>query len=133
MPILKKKAAAAEAPAAETTKAPKKTAAKKAVAKKAAATGSRPDWAMAVLGTPVFTEKTANLSAHDVYVFQVAKDTNRVTVKQAFKAIYGVMPVKVNVQISHGKEKRYGRTTYRRADLKRALITVPKGVKIDVV
>lgn len=138
MPALKKNntEAAEETKVVAKTKAPKKVAAPKA-AKKATksevAPGSRPAWALSTLGTPIFTEKTAHMSAHDVYVFRVAKDVNRITVKQAFNAIYGVMPKKVNILISHGKEKRTGRVISRRSDLKRAIITVPKGVKIDVV
>lgn len=81
---------------------------------------------------PLMTEKTAHLSALSVYVFRVANGANRIAVRQAFREMYGVLPIRVNIIRTHGKEKRFGRTVSRRADTKKAYVTVPAGTTLDL-
>lgn len=121
MPLLRKKTAPAAKKAAASTPTPAPT------------TRTVAAFASGILLSPVLTEKTAHLSDRDVVVFRVAPSANRITVGQAFKEIYGVLPIKVNIQRTHGKERRFGRVAYRRADIKRALITLPKGKRVDVL
>jgi large subunit ribosomal protein L23 len=46
--------------------------------------------------------------------------------------MYGMIPVEVNMQVVEGKSKRFGRTTGKRKDWKKAIVTLPEGKKIEV-
>ena len=81
---------------------------------------------------PIVTEKSAHLADAGVYAFLVPVAANRVAVRQAFRDMYKVTPVKVNIIRVHGKEHRFGSTLSRQSDWKKALITVPKGTRIDI-
>lgn len=119
--------AKAIAPAKEA--APK--AAKKSTAKKTSAR-SVSTLAMRTILAPLATEKTAHLADRGVYGFLVAKDANRIAVRQAFRELYNVTPVKVNIINVRGTTKRVGRFTGRSSDYKKALVTLPKGSHINV-
>lgn len=131
--------------AAAEEKKPAKAAAKKAPAKKAAAkdkeTKAAPAAAKAghlsadllhILVKPLVTEKAAVMASHGQYSFRVAMDANRVQVKQAVKALYGVLPVSVNIQRVRGKFVRFGGRGGMRQTWKKAIVTMPKGSSIDV-
>ncbi len=81
---------------------------------------------------PLVTEKNAHHSDEGVYVFEVPVQANRLEVREAFRELYKVTPLKVNIARVHGKEKRFGGNAARLSDWKKALITVPKGTRIDV-
>lgn len=81
---------------------------------------------------PLVTEKTAHLSDSGVYAFLVPVSASRVAVGQAFREMYRVTPVKVNMIRVHGKEHRFGSTMSRQSDWKKALVSVPKGTRIDI-
>lgn len=88
--------------------------------------------AMRTIIAPLATEKTARLADHGVYAFRVAKDANRVSVKQAVRELYHVTPVRVNIINVGGTSKRFGRHIGRTSDWKKALVTLPKGSHINV-
>lgn len=88
--------------------------------------------ATATILAPIVSEKTAQLSDHGVMVFRVAKDANRVMVRHAFRELYKVNPVRVNIVNVRGKRVRFGRQSGKRVDYKKALIQLPKGVRIDI-
>lgn len=85
-----------------------------------------------VLVSPMATEKSAHASVHNTYAFLVHKGANKVEIKKAFQAVYGVKPVSVRTILLSGKHKRYGATSGMRSDRKKALIRVPSGTTIDV-
>lgn len=88
--------------------------------------------ARAVALSPLMTEKTAHLAGSSVYAFRVAVGANRVAVRQAFREMYGVLPVRVNIARVHGKETRFGRTLSRQSDWKKAYVAVPAGTTLDL-
>ena len=88
--------------------------------------------ARAVALSPLMTEKTAHLAGSSVYAFRVAIDANRIAVRQAFREMYGVLPVRVNIVRVHGKETRFGRTLSRQSDWKKAYVAVPAGTTLDL-
>lgn len=88
--------------------------------------------ARAVALAPLMTEKTATLAGAAVYAFRVAPDANRVAVRQAFREMYGMLPIRVNIVRVHGKEKRFGRTLSRQTDWKKAYIALPAGTTLDL-
>lgn len=81
---------------------------------------------------PLVTEKSAHLADAGVYAFLVPVTANRVAVGQAFRELYKVIPVKVNIIRVHGKEHRFGGVASRQSDWKKALVTLPKGIKVDI-
>lgn len=85
-----------------------------------------------VIVRPLVTEKAAVMTGTRTYSFVVKNDANRVAVRMAIKKMYGVDPVRVNIQNVEGKEKRFGRSIGRRSDWKKALVTLPVGKTINV-
>lgn len=81
---------------------------------------------------PLVTEKAAVIAHAGQYSFIVAPNANRVAVRAAIKAMYGVLPTSVNIQRVRGKAVRFGRTLGQRSSWKKAIVTLPKGKTIDV-
>ena len=57
---------------------------------------------------PIITEQSMEDLDIKKYVFEVAKDANKVEIKKAVEEIFGVTVVKVNTVNVIGKEKRTG-------------------------
>lgn len=110
-------------PKAEKTEKKEQTAAK---------AGKLPADLLHILVKPLVTEKSAILASHNQYAFRVAMEANRVQVKQAVKALYGVSPLSINIQRVRGKVVRFGKTSGQRQTWKKAIVTLPKGTSIDV-
>lgn len=133
MAILKRKKAAenTDAPAKETKpKAKKAPAAKKSETKPASKKTSMVD--TSVIVKPLVTEKSAVLASANQYVFVVKKNANRVAIRSAVKALYGVTPASVNIMNVRGKKVRFGRIRGKRSDWKKAVVTLPAGKTINV-
>jgi large subunit ribosomal protein L23 len=83
---------------------------------------------------PVVSEKSYALLDGDVYTFIVAPDANKLQIREAVEEIFNVRVTKVNTLNRKGKRKRNRRTfTFgRRADTKRAIVTLAAGDKIDL-
>jgi large subunit ribosomal protein L23 len=109
-----------------------KTADVKVVKKKSAKIGSSSAVTTDVVIKPLVTEKTAVLASIGKYVFVVSGGANRVQVKIAIKEMFGVMPTFVNIQNVRGKRVRFGKRHGKRSDWKKAIVTLPKGQKINV-
>ncbi|NQV12371.1 50S ribosomal protein L23 [Candidatus Uhrbacteria bacterium] len=128
MAIIKKKIEA-EVVEDATKPAVKATAKKKPAAKKVAkSTGN----AYRVLLRPLATEKSAGLATDGVYLFEVARGSDKVEVRDAIKALYGVTPRRVNIMNRKGKAVRFGRTLGRRKDWRAAYVFLKKGEHIDL-
>ncbi len=85
-----------------------------------------------VLVRPLITEKATMLGTNSKYVFEVFKDANKIDIANAVEEVYGIRPISVNVVKMLGKRVRRGRTTGRRKDWKKAVVTLPKGKTIQV-
>jgi large subunit ribosomal protein L23 len=87
-----------------------------------------------VIIRPVVSEKSYGLLDQGVYTFIVAPDANKVEIRHAVEAIFGVNVVKVNTLNRPGKRKRNrGKSTYgKRSDTKRALVTLATGQNIPI-
>jgi len=85
-----------------------------------------------VIIKPVVTEKTTELMELNKYVFTVSRDANKIQIRQAIKAIYGVKPSAVNVLNVRGKEKRLRYKAGKKSAWKKAIVTLQPGEKIDV-
>lgn len=139
MAIFKRKSAAVVPSTEETDKKPVATGEKKAPKakvemKKTEGIIAKTFSAVAVKNalTPLVTEKSAHQADSGVYAFCVPAASNRVEIREAFRELYKVTPLRVNILRVHGKEQRFGRSFSRESDWKKALITVPSGTRIDV-
>ena len=81
------------------------------------------------------TEKASLLGEkHNKYVFRVDPRANKLQIKQAIQEIFGKKVVRVNTAQYAGKKKRERRADFgRRAHWKKAIVTLAKGEKIDLV
>jgi large subunit ribosomal protein L23 len=87
-----------------------------------------------VILRPVISEKSYTLLDQNVYTFVVAPDANKIEIRQAIEAIFGVRVANVNTLNRKGKRKRNRRTgTWgtRRAQ-KRAVVSLHEGDKIEL-
>ena len=66
------------------------------------------------------------------YLFEVARDANKIEIKQAIEAIFPVKVASVRTLRVHGKPKRMGRYTGHRPDWKKAVVTLQKGQTIEL-
>jgi large subunit ribosomal protein L23 len=79
------------------------------------------------------TEKGTNLSAREnKYLFHVARSANKLEIKRAVEAMFKVTVTNVNTMNYSGKRKRERTIGYgKRADWKRAVVTLKDGDKIE--
>ena len=85
-----------------------------------------------VLVRPVVTEKSTLLQEQDKYVFEVLPTANKVRVREAVEKAYNVKVLKVNILKNRGKMKRYGPRRVRTRDIKKAVVTLKQGDRIQV-
>ena len=85
-----------------------------------------------VIKRPVITEKATMASEANAVVFEVAMDAAKPQIKEAVEALFGVKVRRVNTVVSKGKAKRFRGVKGRRADVKKAYVTLVEGNTIDV-
>ena len=87
-----------------------------------------------VILKPVVSEKSYALLDQGVYTFIVRPDANKVQIRQAVEQVFNVSVVKVNTLNRAGKTQRNRRTNKlgKRADTKRALVTLAAGDRIEL-
>jgi large subunit ribosomal protein L23 len=79
------------------------------------------------------TEKGTKLrEGHNGYLFEVARDANKIQIKQAVESIFNVKVATVRTLRVHGKPKRMGRYEGHRPDWKKAVVTLQKGGSIEL-
>lgn len=86
-----------------------------------------------VLIKPTITEKSTLLQESGKYTFQVATKANKIEVKQAIEKSFDVTVMDVNITKLHGKRKRYGPRTKKKPDIKKAVVTLQAGDRINLV
>ena len=87
-----------------------------------------------VILEPVVSEKSYNLLDEGAYTFKVHPDANKIEIRQAVESIFDVKVLKVTTANRKGKRKRNRRalTFGRRPDIKRAIVTLVEGDRIDL-
>jgi len=86
-----------------------------------------------ILITPLLTEKADRQQSLGKYAFMVAPGANKIEIARAMRDLYGVKPVSVRVISVKGKNVRFGRTSGKQKDVKKAIITLKKGESISVL
>jgi large subunit ribosomal protein L23 len=85
-----------------------------------------------IIRKPVITEKSTLLGEHNAVTFKVRTDATKPQIKAAVEALFGVKVKAVNTLVAKGKTKRFRGTPYKRADEKKAIVTLEEGHAIDV-
>ncbi|MBR3251980.1 MAG: 50S ribosomal protein L23 [Erysipelotrichaceae bacterium] len=86
-----------------------------------------------IIVRPLVTEKTMAQENQNTVVFEVAKGTNKIQIKQAIEEIFNVKVDSVNVVNQKPKTKRMGRYVGKTNHLKKAYIKLKDGYKIDIL
>ena len=87
-----------------------------------------------VLIRPLMTEKSMQQKETlNTVAFRVRPDANKVEIRAAIETVFNVKVTAVRTASYEGKLKRMGRFQGRRADWKKAVVTLAPGHKIDLV
>ena len=81
---------------------------------------------------PIITEKGTLLSNNTQVIFSVPLQANKKNIKQAVESLFGVNVKKINIILSKGKSKRFKGKLGTRKDVKKAIISLEEGQKIDI-
>ena len=86
-----------------------------------------------IIRKPHISEKAFNLESEGKYVFVVSPSANKVEIKKAIQNLYGVVVKSVNIVKVPSKPKRFKGVPGIKSGYKKAVITLAKGNKIDVM
>ncbi len=86
-----------------------------------------------IIKAPIITEKSANISADGKkVVLKVAKNANKVQIRQAVESAFGVKVTNVNTVNVRAKKKRVGRYEGKTSAYKKAIVTLAEGSNLDL-
>ena len=85
-----------------------------------------------VIVAPVITEKATLASELNKVVFRVRKDATKPQIKRAIEQLFDVKVEAVNTLLRKGKRKVFRGVRCQQADIKKAVVTLAEGHKIDV-
>ena len=86
-----------------------------------------------VLIRPLLTEKiTAIREVKNAVAFAVHRHATRIDIRRAVEKVFNVKVASVNVVNVMGKKKRQGRFLGKRADWRKAFVTLKEGEKIEL-
>lgn len=87
---------------------------------------------LTVLLGPHLSEKSTRLGEkHNQIVFRVRPDATKAEIRAAVETLFEVVVDRVQVVNQQGKKKRFGRTMGKRADWKKAYVSLAEGHDID--
>ncbi|NJL06880.1 MAG: 50S ribosomal protein L23 [Methylacidiphilales bacterium] len=85
-----------------------------------------------VIRSPVITEKATLASENNQVVFKVAMTATKPLIKEAVEKLFEVKVEAVNTLVRKGKVKRFRNRKGEQSDVKKAIVTLAEGHKIDV-
>ena len=85
-----------------------------------------------ILRRPLITEKSTALQAQGKYAFEVAREANKLLIKQAVEKAFKVEVTKVNVMVVAGKRRRMRGRQLPPRPWKKAVVTLKPGDKIEL-
>jgi large subunit ribosomal protein L23 len=83
-----------------------------------------------IIVSPVVTEKATLASEHNKVLFKVASKATKPQIKEAVEKLFDVKGV--NTLVRKGKTKVFRGTFGSQSDVKRAIVTLEEGHRIDV-
>ena len=85
-----------------------------------------------VIVAPVITEKATLASEQNKVVFRVRKEATKPQIKAAVERLFDVKVESVNTLVRKGKTKFFRGTRGTQSDVKKAVVTLAEGHRIDV-
>ena len=85
-----------------------------------------------VIRSPAITEKATAASEHNKVVFNVSIDATKTSIKAAVEKLFDVKVLAVNTLVRKGKKKVFRGFKGQQSDVKKAVVTLSEGHKIDV-
>ena len=85
-----------------------------------------------VILAPVITEKATMASEYNKVVFKVRRDATKPQIKEAVEKLFDVKVKNVNTLIRPGKRKVFKNVRGQQSEVKRAIVTLEEGHRIDV-
>jgi large subunit ribosomal protein L23 len=89
--------------------------------------------AASVIVRPRITEKSGVLSQDGIYTFEVSKRSNKAMIKRAIIALYKVVPIKISIINTPTRNVFVKGRKGTVSGIKKAVVTLKKGDKIDFV
>ena len=81
---------------------------------------------------PVITEKATLASESNQFVFKVARNATKPQIKAAIEQLFDVKVTAVNTLLRKGKRKAFRGVRGRQQDMKKAVVTLADGDRIDM-
>jgi large subunit ribosomal protein L23 len=85
-----------------------------------------------VILSPVITEKATVASERNQVIFKVARNATKPQIKEAIEKLFDVKVKSVNTHLRKGKVKAFKGTVGEQTEVKRAIVTLEEGHRIDV-
>jgi len=85
-----------------------------------------------VIVSPVITEKATTAAENNKVVFNVARKATKPQIKAAVEGLFEVKVESVNTLVRKGKVKAFRGVRGQQSDVKKAVVTLAEGSKIDV-
>ncbi len=83
---------------------------------------------------PLFTEKATYLKEHEnKFYIEVDPKSNKIEIRKAFEEKFKVKVEKVAITMRPSKWKKYGKSIGKTRKLKKAIITLKEGEKLDFI
>ena len=85
-----------------------------------------------IIIAPVITEKATMASEHNNVLFKVSRTATKPQIKEAVEKLFDVKVKSVNTLVREGKVKVFKNRIGQQSDVKRAIVTLEEGHRIDV-
>jgi large subunit ribosomal protein L23 len=85
-----------------------------------------------VIIAPVITEKATLASENNQVMFKVARNATKPQIKEAVEKLFDVKVKSVNTLVRKGKTRMFRGTRGELSDVKKAIVTLEEGHRIDV-
>ena len=86
-----------------------------------------------IIIAPIISENTMDqMQENNTYTFKVAKNSNKVEIKNAVEEIFSVDVVNVNTMNVRGKKRRLGFHEGKKPDWKKALVKLAEDDEIEI-
>ena len=85
-----------------------------------------------IIIAPVITEKATMASDYNQVVFKVAPNATKPQIKAAVEQLFDVKVEAVNTLVRKGKRKTFRGFRGQQSDVKKAVVTLAEGQRIDV-
>ncbi|MGP3778959.1 50S ribosomal protein L23 [Halanaerobium saccharolyticum] len=86
-----------------------------------------------IIIAPIISENTMDqMQEANTYTFKVAKNANKVEIRNAVEEIFSVNVINVNTMNVRGKKRRLGFHVGKKPDWKKALVKLAEGDEIEI-